>query len=74
MGSDPLFLEADKLKKKGGQTPCVINVRVRYAETDRMGVVYHANYLVWFEVGRCELLRASGSSSSERSKSLIALA
>jgi acyl-CoA thioester hydrolase len=27
-------------------------VRVRYAETDRMGVVYHANYLVWFEIGR----------------------
>ena len=47
------------------QTPCVINVRVRYAETDRMGVVYHANYLVWFEVGRCELLRASGSSYRE---------
>jgi len=65
MGSDPLFLEADKLKEKGGQTPCVINVRVRYAETDRMGVVYHANYLVWFEVGRCELLRASGSSYRE---------
>src|ERR1035437_8151496 len=37
-------------------------VRVRYAETDKMGVVYHANYLVWFEVGRCELLRAIGSS------------
>ena len=37
-------------------------VRVRYAETDRMGVVYHANYFVWFEVGRCELLRAAGTS------------
>jgi len=35
-------------------------VRVRYAETDRMGVVYYANYLVWFEVARCELLRARG--------------
>ena len=35
-------------------------VRVRYAETDRMGVVYYANYLVWFEVGRTDLLRASG--------------
>ena len=35
-------------------------VRVRYAETDQMGVVYHANYLVWFEVGRVELMRASG--------------
>jgi acyl-CoA thioester hydrolase len=37
-------------------------VRVRYAETDQMGVVYHANYLVWFEVGRVELLRQIGFS------------
>jgi acyl-CoA thioester hydrolase len=35
-------------------------VRVRYAETDQMGVVYHANYLVWFEVGRIELIRTLG--------------
>jgi acyl-CoA thioester hydrolase len=35
-------------------------VRVRYAETDQMGVVYHANYLVWFEIGRVELLRSLG--------------
>jgi acyl-CoA thioester hydrolase len=35
-------------------------VRVRYAETDQMGVVYHANYLIWFEVGRVELMRARG--------------
>lgn len=35
-------------------------VRVRYAETDQMGVVYHANYFVWFEVGRVELIRALG--------------
>ncbi|HSJ57133.1 MAG TPA: thioesterase family protein [Anaerolineae bacterium] len=34
------------------------SLRVRYAETDAMGVVYHANYLVWFEVGRGEYLRA----------------
>lgn len=37
-------------------------VRVRYAETDQMGVVYHANYLVWFEVGRVEILRSLGLS------------
>jgi len=37
-------------------------MRVRYAETDRMGVVYHANYFVWFEVGRVELLRQLGFS------------
>ena len=35
-------------------------VRVRYAETDKMGVVYYANYLVWFEVGRTDLLRSLG--------------
>jgi acyl-CoA thioester hydrolase len=35
-------------------------VRVRYAETDQMGVVYHANYFIWFEVGRVELMRSLG--------------
>ena len=35
-------------------------VRVRYADTDQMGVVYYANYLVWFEVGRTEWLRDAG--------------
>ena len=35
-------------------------VRVRYAETDQMGVVYHANYLIWFEIGRTEFCRARG--------------
>jgi acyl-CoA thioester hydrolase len=35
-------------------------VRVRYAETDKMGVVYYANYFVWFEIGRTDLLRLSG--------------
>ncbi len=34
--------------------------RVRYAETDQMGVVYYANYLVWMEVGRVEFCRAAG--------------
>jgi len=37
-------------------------IRVRYAETDQMGIVHHANYLVWFEVGRSELCRARGFS------------
>ena len=35
-------------------------VRVRYADTDAMGVVYHANYLVWFEVGRGDFMREVG--------------
>ena len=37
-----------------------ISIRVRYAETDRMGLLHHANYLVYFEQGRTELLRAQG--------------
>jgi acyl-CoA thioester hydrolase len=37
-------------------------IRVRYAETDQMGVVYHANHFIWFEVGRVELLRQLGFS------------
>lgn len=40
-------------------------VRVRYAETDKMGVVYHANYLVWFEIGRTEFCRSRGFSYRE---------
>ena len=35
-------------------------VRVRYAETDKMGIVYYAHYLVWFEIGRTEWLRDTG--------------
>jgi acyl-CoA thioester hydrolase len=35
-------------------------LRVRYAETDQAGVVYHSNFLIWFEVGRVELCRQSG--------------
>ena len=38
------------------------HIRVRYAETDQMGVVYHANHFIWFEVGRVELLRQLGFS------------
>ncbi len=37
-------------------------LRVRYAETDQMGVVYHSNHLIWFEVGRVELMRQLGFS------------
>jgi acyl-CoA thioester hydrolase len=40
--------------------PLQTRLRVRYAETDQMGVVYHANYLIWMEVGRVELLRSRG--------------
>lgn len=39
--------------------------RVNYSEVDQMGVVYHANYLVWLDVARCELLRQAGMSYRE---------
>ena len=42
-----------------------INVRVRYAETDRMGLLHHANYFVYFEMGRTEMLRSRGVSYRE---------
>ena len=40
-------------------------IRVRYAETDKMGIVHHSNYLVWFELGRSEFCRARGFSYKE---------
>ncbi len=40
------------------------SLRVRYAETDQMGVVYHGNYFSWFEIGRVELMRSLGFSYS----------
>jgi acyl-CoA thioester hydrolase len=51
----------------------VSTLRVRYAETDKMGVVYYANYLVWFEVGRADLLRSLGWSYREMEVAGIAL-
>ena len=42
--------------------PGELQIRVRYAETDRMGLLHHANYLVYFEQGRTELLRQQGRS------------
>lgn len=44
------------------------DIRVRYQETDNMGVVYYANYFVWFEVGRAEHMRALGLPYSELEK------
>lgn len=48
--------------------------RVRYAETDQMGVVYHANYLVWCEVGRTDLIRSLGTPYGEIEKAGTVLA
>jgi acyl-CoA thioester hydrolase len=51
----------------------VSTLRVRYAETDRMGVVYYAHYLVWFEIGRTELLRTLGWSYREMEEAGVSL-
>ena len=48
--------------------PVTTKIRVRYAETDQMGVVYYANFFVWFEIGRVEVLRAVGLSYSQMEK------
>jgi acyl-CoA thioester hydrolase len=55
------------------QTPRLARVRVRYADTDQMGVAYYANYLVWFEVGRTEWLRETGWSYREMEMDGISL-
>jgi len=52
----------------------VSTFRVRYAETDQMGVVYHANYLVWCEVGRTDLIRTLGTPYAEVERSGVSLA
>ena len=52
-------------------------IRVRYAETDQMGVVHHANYLIWFELGRSEFCRSKGFSyrdMEEKDNALLVVA
>lgn len=51
-----------------------IECRVRYAETDQMGVVYHANYLVWCEMARTQLIRERGPTYAELEKDGVMLA
>ena len=51
-----------------------VEFRVRYAETDQMGVVYHANYLVWCEVGRTDFIRARGMSYADMERAGVGLA
>lgn len=51
-----------------------VEFRVRYAETDQMGVVYHTNYLVWCEVGRTDFIRARGMSYADMERAGIGLA
>jgi len=54
-----------KATAKGSPGVNETRIRVRYAETDQMGVVYHSNHFIWFEVGRVELLRQLGFSYKE---------
>ncbi len=60
----------DDQEERTGAAPRVYetSLRVRYAETDQMGVVYHSNYIVWFEVGRVEMLRELGFHYREMEK------
>ncbi len=59
---------------RGPERPASVSViRVRYAETDKMGVVYYANYFVWFEVARADLLRSLGWTYREMEHAGVAL-
>lgn len=53
---------------------CTSELRVRYAETDQMGVAYHANYLVWCEVGRTDFIRQLGVTYAELERQGVRLA
>lgn len=52
----------------------ISELRVRYAETDQMGVVYHAHYLVWCEIGRTDHIRRFGTSYAEMERAGLSLA
>jgi len=55
-------------------TAHTVEFRVRYAETDQMQVVYHANYLIWCEIGRTEFIRALGTPYAELERQNVTLA
>ncbi|MEP6764303.1 MAG: thioesterase family protein [Gemmatimonadaceae bacterium] len=57
-----------------GPVESTTDLRVRYAETDQMGVVYHANYLVWCELGRTDLIRKLGKPYAEFEREGVRLA
>ncbi|HLV85653.1 MAG TPA: thioesterase family protein [Candidatus Sulfotelmatobacter sp.] len=56
------------MRSNGHPTINETKLRVRYAETDQMGVVYHSNHFIWFEVGRVELMRGMGVSYRDLEK------
>ena len=55
----------NQVSEKGVESYADCRIRVRYAETDQMGVAYYGNYFAWFEVGRAELCRQHGFSYKE---------
>jgi acyl-CoA thioester hydrolase len=57
------------MEREVSHRTCEVRLRVRYAETDQMGIVYHANHFIWFEVGRVEFLRQLGFSYREMEES-----
>jgi acyl-CoA thioester hydrolase len=59
-GTDENKAEKNSSNRAGHNCVTETTLRVRYAETDRMGVVYHSNFIIWFEVGRVEMLRSFG--------------
>lgn len=64
----------EETQDRSRRTTHDIEFRVRYAETDQMGVVYHANYLVWCEMGRTDLIRSLGLSYAEMERGGVSLA
>jgi len=80
MKSGNLGAENEAEPEMNPNRPQAVNqtrLRVRYAETDQMGVVYHSNHFIWFEVGRVELLRQLGFSYRDmesKDKRFIAVA
>ncbi len=62
----------DAVTSSNGES--TIEFRVRYAETDQMGVVYHANYLIWCEIGRTDLIRQLGTSYADLERGGVSLA
>ena len=65
---------SDKQREPAVHRPYVSEFRVRYAETDQMGVVYHANYLVWCEIGRTDYIRHVGISYAQLERRGVRLA
>jgi acyl-CoA thioester hydrolase len=61
----PQALKNEESNQNTGSNEWTISLRVRYSETDAMGIVYHANYLPWFEMGRTEFCRQLGITYKE---------